>query len=155
MATSGEHKTAFSPEPIHHWRIFFDYGTDFIWQNYNDTEYEKEGSAAELEELLGSYPPSVVEHYDAWVDECTNYFRKRCDETGDYMADIFATVSEEVAWNVTGYLLAWRIASEPHIGSIQFSADRTKYLLERGKETSITLDFLKGQVEILANGPSK
>lgn len=38
MATSGEHKTAFAPDPVHHWRIFFDYGTDFIWWNYNVIE---------------------------------------------------------------------------------------------------------------------
>lgn len=113
---------------------------------------EKEGSTAELDEHFGSYPPSGVEHYDAWVDECANYFKKRCDETGEYMADIYVTASEEVA---AGYLFAWRIASEPHLGSIQFLADRKRYLLERGKETSISLGFLRNQAKILANGPSK
>lgn len=70
------------------------------------------------------------------------------------MADLFVTASKEVAWNVAGYLLAWRIILDPEVGSVEFTAGHSKYLLERGKEMSVTLGFLKDQVGLLVNGPS-
>ncbi|EYE95388.1 uncharacterized protein EURHEDRAFT_402578 [Aspergillus ruber CBS 135680] len=41
MATSGEHKTALAPDPVHQRCISFGYSRCFIWRNYNDIEYEK------------------------------------------------------------------------------------------------------------------
>ena len=70
------------------------------------------------------------------------------------MAKVFLSASEEVAWNVAGYLLAWRIVMAPQIGSIRYSAGNSKYLLEKGNETSVTRTFLKDQMEILARRES-
>lgn len=68
------------------------------------------------------------------------------------MANVFVNASEEVGWNVAGYLLAWGILTSPQVGSIQYSAGHSKYLLERGKETSITVRLLKDKMELLAKG---
>lgn len=70
----------------------------------------------------------------------------------DYTANVFLSASEEVAWNVAGYLLAWRIVIFPQIGRIQYSDGHSKYLLEKGNETSVAAQFLKDQVELLTKG---
>ena len=106
----------------------------------------------EAEEILSSFPPSVFELYDAWVDTYTNNFKERREQPQDYHATTFPTAAEEVAWNVAGFLLAWRIVMAPQVGRIEFSAGCSKYDLEKGKETDVTLAFLRDQVEILAIG---
>ncbi|KAJ6081187.1 hypothetical protein N7499_006061 [Penicillium canescens] len=92
----------------------------------------------EAEEVLSSCPLSVLESYDAWVDTYTGNFKERRDKTQNYHATVFPTTSSEVAWNVTGFLLAWRITMAPEVGRIEFSAGCSKYFLEKGKETSVT-----------------
>ncbi|KAJ9303052.1 hypothetical protein DTO271G3_426 [Paecilomyces variotii] len=152
MTTSEAPSSLESPAQIksaRHYRIFADYGTDFIWRNLNDIAHD-EDSHVESEGVLSEFPSSVLELYDAWVQQYTDNFKKRCEDTQHYSASVFSTVSEEVAWNVAGYLLAWRIAIAPQIGSVEFSVGHSKYSLERGKEPSVTLDFLKDQVKLLA-----
>lgn len=134
-----------------HYRIFPDYGTDFIWRQPDDLR-EDEVSHLNADEALAGYPPSVLEFYDAWVEVYTQGFKTRCEQAHDYHASVFATASEEVAWNVAGYLLAWRIAIDPQVGSLEYGVGNSKYLLERGKETSLTMEFLNDQNRILAKG---
>lgn len=135
------------------YRIFADYGTDFIWRNPDDVTPEEGDTVVDPEELLTSLPPSVLELYDAWVDTYTESFLERRDKAGNYHITTFPTGSEEVAWNVAGFLLAWRIVMVPGVGRLEFTASSSKYLLEEGKETSTTLGFLQDQVGILAKGP--
>lgn len=150
MTTSGAPP---STEPRRHYQIFADYGTDFIWRSPDDiVEENDEECYVEAEEVLSSFPPSVRENYNAWVDCYSRYFKSRCEDTKDYTANVFLNASEEVAWNVAGYLLAWRIAISPQVGSIRYSAGRSKYLLEKGNEMSVTVQFLKDQTAILAEG---
>lgn len=106
----------------------------------------------EAQEVLSSFPSPVLQLYDTWVDTYTDNFKERCDKSHNYHATIFPTVSEEVAWNVAGFLLAWRITMAPQVGRIEFSASRVNYVLEKGKETDVTLTFLRDQVGILAKG---
>lgn len=100
--------------------------------------------------MLSSFPPSVLELYNAWVETYDNNFKTRCEDTQNYHASVFPSVWEEVAWEVAGFLLAWRIAVAPQVGSVEYSAGSSKYLLEGGKETSVTMDFLENQVQLLA-----
>lgn len=60
----------------------------------------------------------------------------------------FKGVNDEVAWHVAGYLLAWRIASSPHVGSISYSPGQSDYRVEKGNETSVTVKFLEDQLGI-------
>ncbi|KAL5364544.1 hypothetical protein BJX96DRAFT_157528 [Aspergillus floccosus] len=136
-------------EAPRHYRIFADYGTDFIWRHPDDIRSD-EDSHVDSDEVLSTFPASVLELYDAWVDTYTDNFKRRCEETQNYSATVFSTITEEVAWNVAGYLLAWRIAIGPHIGSLEYTAGNSKYLLCRGEETAVTMQFLKDQVEQLA-----
>jgi hypothetical protein len=106
----------------------------------------------EAEEVLSAFPLSVLELNDVWVDTYTNNFRERRDKSQNYHTTIFPTASEEVAWNVAGSWLTWRITMAPQVGRIEFSAGCSKYLLEKGKETSVTLTFLQDQLDILAKG---
>lgn len=136
-----------------HYRIFPDYGTDFIWRSPDDTEEENdEESYVEAEEVLSSFPPLALKLYNAWVDCYCDYFKTRLEHTTDYTANVFLSVSEEVPWKVAGYLLAWRIAISPQIGSIEYSAGHSTYLIEKGNETSVTVTFLQDQMELLAKG---
>lgn len=139
-------------EPPRHYRIFADYGTDFIWRDLDDIRPEEGVSVIDAEELLSTYPPSVLELYDAWVETYTDNFQERREKTQNYYASNFLSASEEVSWNVAGFLLAWRIALAPQVGRIEFSAGGSKYLIEKGKETTVTLKFLQDQVGILAKG---
>ena len=141
--------TAVEEKPVRHYRIFSDYGTDFIWRSLDDIR-PGEGSHVESGEVLSSFPPSVLELYNAWVETYDNNFKTRCEDTQNYHASVFPSVWEEVAWAVAGFLLAWRIAVAPQVGSVEYSAGISKYLLQGGKETSVTIDFLKNQVELLA-----
>jgi hypothetical protein len=150
--TSMSTTTSTPTESPRHYRIFADYGTDFIWQDPDDLRSEEGDCMLEAEEVLSSFPPSVLESYDAWVDTYTDNFKERRDKTQNYHATVFPTTSSEVAWNVAGFLLAWRITMAPEVGRIEFSAGYSKYFLERGKETSVTLKFLQDQVDMLAKG---
>ncbi|PYH86448.1 hypothetical protein BO82DRAFT_360751 [Aspergillus uvarum CBS 121591] len=89
-------------EPSRHYRILADWGTVFIWRDYDNLRGGEGDCMLEAEEILCSpvYPPSVFEHYGAWVDLYTDSFDRRCNKTGDFHASTFATVAEEVAWNV-------------------------------------------------------
>ncbi|KAJ5913814.1 hypothetical protein N7504_002697 [Penicillium tannophilum] len=135
------------------YRIFADYGTDFVWRDPDDVTPEEGDTVVDPEELLNSLPPSVLELYDAWVNAYTENFLERRDKAGNHPITTFPTGSEEVAWNVAGFLLAWRIVMAPEVGRLEFTAGSSKYLLEKGKETSTTLEFLQDQLDILAKGP--
>lgn len=142
--------TSPSTESPQHYRIFADYGTDFIWREFDDLRTGEGDCMLEAEEVLTTFPPSVLELYNAWVDTYTDNFTERRDKTQNYHADVFLTASEEVAWNVAGFLLAWRITLAPQVGSIEYSVGCEKYLLEKGMVSSVTLQFLQDQVDILA-----
>lgn len=51
-----------------------------------------------------------------------------------------------------GFLLAWRIALAPHVGSVEWAVGRDKYLLKKGDDTEneVTYKFLENQAEVLA-----
>jgi len=136
-------------QPLRHYRIFADYGTDFIWLNTADPSYSSDDTYVEAADALSSFPPSVLQNYDAWVDTYTDKFKKRCEDTQDYSANVFLTAAEQVAWQVAGYLLAWRIAWSPQVGSVEYSPGREKYMLEQGKESDVTLAFLEDQAALL------
>jgi hypothetical protein len=60
----------------------------------------------EAADALSSFPHSVFQNYNAWVDTYTDNFKKRCEATQDYSANVFLTAAEQVAWQIAGYLLA-------------------------------------------------
>ncbi|PYH94578.1 hypothetical protein BO71DRAFT_398827 [Aspergillus ellipticus CBS 707.79] len=60
-----------NPEPVRHYRIFPDYGTDFIWLNQDDPFYALDSTYIESSDALSFFPPAVLENYDAWVDTHT------------------------------------------------------------------------------------
>ncbi|KAI9924194.1 hypothetical protein MW887_007144 [Aspergillus wentii] len=136
---------------LRHYHIFPDFGTDFIWRNKSDPFYS-EGAYIDSSEALASFPSAVLEHYDKWVDTYSEYFKSRCDDTGDFDAAVFPNNREEVAWTVAGYLLAWRIALADEIGSVEYSPESTTYMLEKGKETEMTVAFLKNQLRLSMQG---
>ncbi|KAL2695190.1 hypothetical protein AAEP93_003943 [Penicillium crustosum] len=121
--------------PLQHYRIFPEYGTDFLWRAEGDIGDDQQGYT-ESEEELSSYPSSVLEVYYAW----------------DYHAPVFAGRIEQVAWNVAGYMLAWRIVLSPGVGSIEYTPGFTDYLLQRGKESTVMEGFLRDQIELFAIG---
>ncbi|KAJ6140157.1 hypothetical protein N7471_006643 [Penicillium samsonianum] len=134
-----------------HYRIFPEYGTDFLWRAVEDIREDEQGYTESEEELV-SFPPCVRELYDVWVDQWSDNWKKRCEDTQDYYADVFSDRIEQVAWNVAGYMLAWRILLGPGVGSIEYTAGSTDYLLERGNEVAVTERFLGDQIGLLAKG---
>lgn len=137
-----------------HFRIFPDYGTEFIWPSDNDPAYNGESSHIELEDELTGLPMEVIDNYDAWVESYTTNFKTRCDDPGECSVHVFPTIAEEVAWNVARFLLAWRIALATHVGSVEFGVGREKYLLRKGEdvENDVIYSFLEYQAVFLANG---
>ncbi|KAJ6185070.1 hypothetical protein N7519_006371 [Penicillium mononematosum] len=133
-----------------HYRIFPDYGTDFLWRAVEDIREDEQGYTEAVEELA-SFPPSVLAMYDAWVEQYSDNWRRRVEDTQDYRAPVFSDRTEQVAWNVAGYMLAWRIVLGPGVGSVVYTAGSTDYLLERGNEL-VTERFLGDQIELLAMG---
>ena len=154
-ATTEGHSSGESPDDaqtLRHYRIFADYGTDFIWLNTNDPEYAPENTYVEAQDVLASSPQEVFQNYDAWVETYSQNFKTRCEETQNYSANVFVTATEQVAWQVAGYLLAWRIAKSSKVGSVEYSPAKEKYLLELGKESEITKQFLEDQAALLLKG---
>jgi hypothetical protein len=143
-----------STPPLRHYRIFADYGTDFIWLNTTDPSYSPDNTYVEAADALSSFPLSVLQNYDAWVDTYTDKFKERCEDTQDYSANVFLTAAEQVAWQVAEYLLAWRIARSPQVGSVEYSPGREKYVLEQDKESDVTLAFLENQAALLVKRES-
>ncbi|KUM63798.1 hypothetical protein ACN42_g3329 [Penicillium freii] len=127
------------------------YGTDFIWRAVEDINEDVQGYT-ESQDEFASFPPSVLELYDAWVDQWSTNWEKRIKDTQDYHAPVCSDRVEQVAWNVAGYLLAWRIVLGAGVGSIEYTPGSTDYLLERGKESAVTERFLRDQIGLLAKG---
>lgn len=137
--------------PPRQYRIFPEYGTDFIWRAVEDITEDVQGYTESQDELV-SFPPSVLEMYDAWVNQWSTNWEKRIQDTQDYHAPVFSDRIEQVAWNVAGYMLAWRIVLGPGVGSIEYKAGSTNYLLAQGNELTETERFLEDQIELLAMG---
>lgn len=146
-------------QPRRHYRIFVDYGTDFIWLNNSHPEHpEDPGDPSYIDstEALAPLPQEVLDNYDAWVNTYSENFRRRCDEPGDYSVHVFVDAIEEVSWNVAGYLLAWRIALAPEIGSVEYKVSSGKYIITTDDDVlnDVTSSFVKDQNIILAKGQS-
>ena len=117
-----------------HFRIFPDYGTDFIWLNYNDPTYDGESSYIELEDALSGLPHEVFDNYDAWVEIYTANFKKRCDDPGDYSVHVFPTVATLLGFCLPGLLhwprmwvaLSWQLAAT-NIFSRRGTIQRTRW----------------------------
>ncbi|OQE27059.1 hypothetical protein PENFLA_c006G09273 [Penicillium flavigenum] len=136
--------------PPRHYRIFPDYGTDFLRRAVEDIREDEQGYT-EAEEELVLFPSSVLEMYNAWVDEWSDNWKRKVEDTQDYRAPVFSDRTEQLAWNVAGYMLAWRIVLGPGVGSVVYTAGSTDLLLERGNEL-VTERFLGDQIELLAMG---
>lgn len=131
-----------------HYRMFADYGAEFIWWDVDDMRPEEDETYLDPDGFFASFPPSMREHYDAWGGTYNNYFTARLWNPADFGAPLWHSAEEQVAWYVGGFLLGWRFALDPQVGSVKY-LDGT--LLERGKDMSVTLEFLKNQVYLLAN----
>ncbi|CAG8146113.1 unnamed protein product [Penicillium nalgiovense] len=105
----------------------------------------------EAAEELVSFPLSVLAMYDAWVEQYSDNWKRRVEDTQDYRAPVFSDRIEQMAWNVAGYMLAWCIVLDPGVGSVVNTAGSTDYLLEWGNE-SVTERFLGDQIELLVMG---
>jgi hypothetical protein len=105
----------------------------------------------EAEEELVWFPSSVLEMYNVWVDEWSDNWKREVEGPQDYRGPVFSDRTEEVAWNVAGYMLAWGILLAPGVGSVVYTAGSTDYLLERGNGLA-TERFLGDQIELLAMG---
>ena len=134
-----------------HYRMFADCGAEFIWRDVDDVRPEEDESYLEPDEIFASFTPSMREHYDAWGSTYNNYFTARLWNPADFGAPLWHSADEQVAWHVGGFLLGRRFALDPQVGSMKY-LDGT--LLERGKEMSVTLEFLKNQADLLANWKS-
>ncbi|KAJ5669834.1 hypothetical protein N7462_010904 [Penicillium macrosclerotiorum] len=134
-----------------HYEIEPEFQSNFFVRNFEDFRPEDDGDLSMNEDELGEiFPRPVFRFYEKWVDQWENNFRERLVESGNYHTPIFETVNEEVAWNVTGLLLAWRILMSPHILSIVYhSSTAKKYYLLTGKETEVISQFLQDQVALL------
>ncbi|CAI7670499.1 unnamed protein product [Penicillium bialowiezense] len=145
MPTKEDTQTQKSPrfgsgERTKKYRIWADFCTDFLWHAPDDNPME----SADLLESP-SYPPSLLELYDAWVDTYNDSFERRLNKTGDFKASVFANTSENVAWEVAGYLLAWRMAMSPDVESIEYNAGGKEWMLQKdkGEETKLTKEFFE------------
>ncbi|RMJ26769.1 hypothetical protein PHISP_02369 [Aspergillus sp. HF37] len=137
-------------EPTRHYDIVHEFGTDFLW--YGEEDPRRENLFAEdASEELSSFPPAVVKSYEAWVITYKINFKESCHDVRYYYPSVFFTVAQDVAWNVAGFLLAWRIALAPQTASVVYLTGRKEYLLKKGQENAVTLEFLTDQAVVLEN----
>lgn len=54
-----------STELQRHYRIFADYGSDFLWRNTDDPDYSEDNTYVEAEDALSDFPPEVFRYYDS------------------------------------------------------------------------------------------
>ncbi len=139
-------------QALRHYRIFADYNTDFIWLDTDDPEYAPGSTYVEVDDALASFPPEVLQNYDAWAETYSKNFKTMCEDMQKYSANVFVTTTEQVARQVAGYLLAWRIANSLKVGSVKYSPAKEKCLLERGKESDVTKQFVEDQAALLLKG---
>ncbi|KAJ5669817.1 hypothetical protein N7462_010887 [Penicillium macrosclerotiorum] len=129
-------------------------GTDFLWRHINDlSEDEEPVTIMDLEDLTPPVPGQLAQCYAEWVDIWTEKYTLQLNKTGDHYGHTFTSPREEAAWNVTGFLLAWRIVRHCPAGSsitYEYKAGGPQFKLEEGSESSIASRFLKDQAAILA-----
>ncbi|KAJ5153424.1 uncharacterized protein N7482_009902 [Penicillium canariense] len=138
-------------ERLRYYRIDAGVGSGFI-SEIKDCALDHGEGGLDSVDILSSFPPRVLENYLIWMETWSENWQENHDQTGDYWGSIFRTAEEEVAWNVTGYLLAWRIAMCPEAGVVEYSTRQSQYLLEPGAELSVTIQFLKEQLHVLEMG---
>ncbi|KAJ5690008.1 hypothetical protein N7462_004400 [Penicillium macrosclerotiorum] len=89
--------------------------------------------------------------YPKWTDKWNENFDIFCNQSGNLQAPVFQSRAEQVTWNVTGWLLAWRNLMSPPVESIKFHCHENQYYdLEQGEETSLTLKFHEDQNHYLS-----
>jgi hypothetical protein len=137
-------------EPTRHYAILDEYGTDFLWYGEEDPKHE-DLFAWNASEELSLFPPAVVKSYEAWVITYKTNFKESCYDDRYYYPSVFFTAAEDVAWNVAGFLLAWRIALAPQTASVLYLTGSKDYLLKKGQENAVTLEFLADQAVVLEN----
>ncbi|EYE95387.1 uncharacterized protein EURHEDRAFT_412206 [Aspergillus ruber CBS 135680] len=135
-----------------HYRIDPDYETGFITRSTSDLQPDEERDVT-IEDVLKPLPESVQEQYKAWVDAYNGSYKTRVEDTGDEKASVFATAEEEVAWNVAGYLLTWRLTFAPEIGSAQYYGfGNSRSFVVGENQLPSTVGFLKAGAGVLESG---
>jgi hypothetical protein len=135
-------------ELLQSYKIRPEYGTTFISETIPCSP-DFVGSELDSVEILSAYPPAVMEYYMMWVAEYNEAWRDRGKQSVNICENVFFSAEEEVSWNVAGYLLAWRVAMAPEVGSVEYSTRQSWYILKTGNETDITIQFLKEQLYLL------
>lgn len=146
--TATSEKTTSPADGLRYYTVNAEYGTDFLWYDDNDPEHDKV-FVEDIADELSSFPRTVLEHYESWVITYKSNFKASCYDNRYYSPSVFFTTAEDVAWNVAGFLLAWRIALALHVSAVVYLTGRKEYLLRKGDATDVTLRFLADQAAIL------
>ena len=151
QATAAGTETTSPPEAPRYYTVHAEYGTDFLWYDANHPRHGKV-FVEDISDELSSFPRAVPKNYKTWVTTYNTNFKASCYDSRYSSPSVFFTTAEDVAWNVAGFLLAWRIALAPHVGSVTYLSDCKEYLLEKGNATDVTLRFLADQAAVLEKG---
>lgn len=121
---NGETEEPLPPKQLRHCLISVEHETDFLWLNTKNPEYTSSATPfmENFSDEFSSFPMIFVKRNEAWVRTYTTNFNTSLHDDRYFSASVFSTVEEQVAWNVTGFLLAWRVTLAPHEGSVEYRA---------------------------------
>ncbi|KAI1244878.1 hypothetical protein MGN70_014755 [Eutypa lata] len=116
--------------PRYKYRIFPDFGTDFLWYDTSWPGNPVDEYPVDCEELPEHYGDSWYTTYDSWVEKYTQAFRKQEADLGSGKHP-FPDMEERKAWVLEGLLLATWLCLQSDVLSVQYSPDSKKIVLER------------------------
>ena len=124
----------------YHFRLFADWGTTFLWHNtklpHPPGEYPVD------DEEIESWFPTLEPSYFAWVDTYNEAFETQECHLGQGHV-VFPDVSDEIAWETEGFLLACRLVLQDGVESVQYEVDFQEYQITKRSMAIEFLEFLK------------
>ena len=117
-----ETASAESKKPGSEYWLFPEWGTSsYLWSREEDSEVRE---PLELEEIQDRYP-AIYKEYHRWqviLESIMNTCWENCDFHSEMMDK-----TEEVAWEICGFLMAFWFVSQPDVHSVECDLHRIRY----------------------------
>ena len=127
----------------HHFILWADWGTNFLWHNTELPHSPGECDYIVHDEEIECWFPTLQSSYFKWVTTYNEAFEKQELDLG-HSDVLFPDVSDEIAWETEGFLLACRLVLQDSVESVQYELDSThKYQITKLSMVIEFREFLK------------
>lgn len=131
----------------YHYRLLPDWQTSYLW--YNTLAGNYGDSPVVDDETIDIRYPELAAYYWPWHEVYEKAFGQLdCLGTGEN-TEVFPDIRDRVGWEVGGFLIACWLAMQHNVGSVEYTAHPSKYLIRKENLDSMARKFLEDQNDLL------